>query len=32
MKNASYCIFNKQYDKETRELEVAKIIAAMQAK
>ena len=30
MKNASYCIFNKQYDKETREKEVAKIIAAMQ--
>jgi hypothetical protein len=32
MKNASYCIFNKQYDKDTREKEVAKIIASMQAR
>ncbi|MEI7477818.1 MAG: hypothetical protein WCJ81_04895 [bacterium] len=30
MRNASYCIFNKQYDKETREQEVARIVAAMQ--
>jgi hypothetical protein len=30
MKNASYCIFNKQYEKETREAEVAKIVESMQ--
>ena len=30
MKNASYCIFNKQYEKEEREHLVAHIIEELQ--